>query len=339
MKLALVSDAWAPQVNGVVRTLKHLQINLEKRGVDVHPINPSDYRTMGCPTYPEIRLALTTPGTVASRLQEISADHVHIATEGPLGILSRRWCRKNSKPFTTSFHTRFPEYLAARVHVPASWTYKWMANFHNAGVACFVATKSLEHDLRDRGFKHLVSWTRGVDANLFTPARAGVLSLPRPIFLYVGRVAVEKNIEAFLDLDLPGTKLVVGDGPALLGLKKSYPQAVFVGKKEGEELAQLYASSDVFVFPSLTDTFGIVLLEALAAGLPVAAFPVTGPLDVVGESDTGVLDNDLQKASLAALDIPKEKCRAYALNFSWEKCADIFLQHISAANAQFKVQS
>ncbi len=336
MKLALISDAWTPQVNGVVRTLKHLQANLEMRGIDVHTITPNDYRTIACPTYPEIRLALTLPGTVSKRLEEIDADHVHIATEGPLGIMARHWCRKKSMPFTTSFHTRFPEYLAARVPVPASWTYKWMARFHNAGIACFVATKSLEQDLRERGFKHLVPWTRGVDANLFTPDREAILNLPKPIFLYVGRVAVEKNIEAFLDLDLPGTKLIVGDGPALSGLRQTYLDAVFVGKKEGEELARYYASSDVFVFPSLTDTFGIVLLEALAAGLPVAAFPVTGPLDVVGESKTGVLDNDLRKAALAALDIPNEICRAYALKFSWENCTDIFVQHISAANSAFK---
>ncbi len=331
MRIALVSDAWAPQVNGVVRTFQNLQHELDQRGIEVVPIVPSQYRTLPLPTYPEIRLALAPPGAVGRRLGEVDPEHIHIATEGPLGILARRWCLKKRRSFTTSFHTRFPEYVSARLPIPEGPIYRWLARFHNAGTCCMVATASLARELDARGFAHICRWSRGVDTDLYRPREHAILDLPRPVFLYVGRVAVEKNIEAFLKLDLPGTKLVVGDGPARETLISRFPDAVFVGSKVGEELAAHYASADVFVFPSLTDTFGVVLLEALASGLPVAAYPVTGPLDVIGDSGVGVLDDDLGAAALAALDISGDRCRDYAMTYTWAQSADMFLANITTS--------
>ncbi|MEZ5840029.1 MAG: glycosyltransferase family 1 protein [Hyphomicrobiales bacterium] len=332
MRIALVSDAWAPQVNGVVRTLERLCEELPKLGVDVVPLTPAEFRTMPCPTYPEIALSLARPATIARRLDAIAPDHVHIATEGPLGFLARRWAIRNNHRFTTSFHTRFPEYLAARFPVPERLTYAVLRRFHNAAAGCMVSTKSFADELAARGFLHLMPWSRGVDIDLFRPRPELERTLPGPVFLYVGRVAVEKNIEAFLALDLPGTKLVVGDGPARNELETRYPDVIFAGKKEGEELARLYASADVFVFPSLTDTFGIVLLEALASGLPIAAYPVTGPIDVVGDTGTGVLDADLRKAALAALDISGAHCRAHASGYTWAASARAFLDNAVIAH-------
>ena len=330
MRLLIATDAWAPQVNGVVRTLQRLTAELGQRGHAVMVLAPERFTTLPCPTYPEIRLALTRPGRVARMIEAFVPDHVHIATEGPIGFLARRWCRRNGHAFTTSYHTRFPEYLSARLPVPESWTYAWLRRFHNSGNGCMVATASLKAELAGRGFSHLMPWTRGVDAALFRPRPEVDLGFARPVFLYVGRVSVEKNIAAFLDLDLPGTKLVVGGGPSLAAFKSSYPGVQFAGEKTGEELARFYSGADVFVFPSLTDTFGMVLLEALASGLPVAAYPVTGPADVIGDSGAGALDPDLGKAALAALAIDPAPCRARALEFTWDRCADGFLENIQS---------
>lgn len=332
MRLLIATDAWRPQVNGVVRTLERVSEELVRMGVDVTIVSPSDFRTMPMPTYPEIRLALARPRTIAAKAAETRPDAVHIATEGPIGYAVRRWCLAEKRPFTTSFHTRFPEYLAARLPIPPRLTYAVLRRFHNAGRGCMVATPTLEGELAKRGFTNLLRWSRGVDATLFRP-RPDLRSnaLPRPVFLFVGRVAVEKNIGAFLDLDLPGTRMVVGDGPAIGGLRKAHPNVHFAGTLVGEPLAEAYASADVFVFPSRTDTYGIVLLEALASGLPVAAYPVPGPADVITSPDVGVLDEDLRAAALAALDLSRERCRQFALDHSWEACARQFLENVMVA--------
>lgn len=331
-RILIASDAWHPQINGVVRTLERLSRHLPEFGAEAIMLTPEGYRTVPCPTYPEIRLTIAAPGAIGRRLDEAAPDHVHIATEGPIGYAVRRWCRKRGRIFTTSYHTRFPEYLAARLPVPVGWTYAALRNFHNSGAGCMVATASLQDELAGRGFTHLMRWSRGVDAELFHPGRNNArLNLPGPIFLYVGRVAVEKNIGAFLDLDLPGSKVVVGDGPALETLKRAHPEVAFLGAKVGEALADVYAASDCFVFPSRTDTFGVVMLEAMASGLPVAAFPVAGPRDVVGDTGAGVLDEDLRKAALAALDIPRDHCRAVALRHSWQAATRQFLDNVISA--------
>jgi glycosyltransferase involved in cell wall biosynthesis len=320
-RLLIATDAWHPQINGVVRTFEHMVEELTALGVDVTVLGPTDFRTVPCPTYPEIRLTIALPRTVRAALAGAQPDHIHVATEGPLGFAARRWCMSAGRIFTTSYHTKFPEYLRARAPIPESWTYAWLRRFHNAGSGCMVATPSLEKELSARGFRNLMRWTRGVDAGVFRPRREGdkLLDLPAPVFLYVGRVAPEKNIGAFLSLDLPGSKVVVGDGPALASLKAAHPEVHFLGFREGEALAEAYRSADVFVFPSKTDTFGIVLLEALASGLPVAAYPVTGPSDVVGKEGIGVLDEDLGKAALA---------------HGWRDSAQQFLDNILAAQAK-----
>jgi len=321
-------------VNGVVRSLENVVREAPRYGVDIKLLTPASFRTVPLPTYREVRLALTRPGAVAAHIEEETPDYIHIATEGPLGICARAACLRGGLPFTTSYHTRFPEYLAARWLAPASLTYALMRGFHNAGAGVMVATESLELELTGRGFKRLMRWSRGVDPDLFRPRGDSVLDLPRPIFLTCGRLAIEKNLDAFLSLDLPGSKVVVGDGPARHELEARFPKAHFTGMLQGDALASVYASADVFVFPSLTDTFGIVLLEAMACGVPVAAFPVAGPLDVVGESGAGVLDHDLAKAALAALEIPGDKARGHALTFSWSACARQFIDNIEAAHAK-----
>jgi glycosyltransferase involved in cell wall biosynthesis len=335
-RLLIATDAWHPQINGVVRTFEHMIEELTALGVDVTVLGPTDFRTVPCPTYPEIRLTIALPRTVRAALAAAQPDHIHVATEGPLGFAARRWCMSAGRIFTTSYHTKFPEYLRARAPIPESWTYAWLRRFHNAGSGCMVATPSLEKELSARGFRNLMRWTRGVDAGVFRPRREGdkLLDLPAPVFLYVGRVAPEKNIGAFLSLDLPGSKVVVGDGPALASLKAAHPEVHFLGFREGDALAEAYRSADVFVFPSKTDTFGIVLLEGLASGLPVAAYPVTGPSDVVGKEGIGVLDEDLGKAALAALDVSRERCRDYALAHGWRDSAQQFLDNILAAQAK-----
>lgn len=332
-RLLIVTDAWYPQINGVVVTLGHLKRNLEAMGMAVDMLTPAGFRTVPMPSYPAIRLALATPRRVERLIGEARPGHVHIATEGPLGLLARRYCLRRGVVFTTSYHTRFPEYLRSRLPVPVAWAYAWLRRFHNAGAGTLVATRSLTEDLSQRGFHNLRLWSRGVDTDLFRPDHPPSLDLPHPIFLYVGRVAIEKNLPAFLDLDLPGSKVVVGDGPALASLRARYPAAVFLGLRSGEELASIYASSDVFVFPSRTDTFGIVLLEALASGLPVAAFPVTGPADVLADGRGGVLSEDLRQAALAALAVSRGEARAKALGFGWAACARLFLTHVRGAHA------
>jgi glycosyltransferase involved in cell wall biosynthesis len=329
MRVLLVTDAWYPQINGVVRTLDAITTILRHQGHPVHLLTPQGFLTLPCPTYPEIRLSLFPGRKVGEVLDEYGAEAIHIATEGPLGMAARRICVARGLRFTTSFHTRFPEYLHARFRVPPSWLYVWLRRFHNAGEGIMVATATVQRELEERGFRNVLAWTRGVDTELFRPRDKDFLAgLKRPIWLNVGRVAVEKNIEAFLKLPLDGTKLVVGDGPQLDALKRKFPGVHFVGAKKGEELARYYAASDVFVFPSRTDTFGLVILEALASGVPVAAYPVAGPLDVIGNSGAGVLDEDLLAACYTALTIPGEHCRAYAQRFSWEACARQFLDNL-----------
>jgi glycosyltransferase involved in cell wall biosynthesis len=333
-RILIVTDAWAPQVNGVVRSLENLLREAPRLGVEIAMLTPETFRTVPLPTYAEVRVALTRPGVIARRIEAAEPDYIHIATEGPLGLCARLACLRSGRPFTTSYHTRFPEYLAARFIAPARFTYGLMRRFHNAGSGVMVATATLERELASRGFKRLMRWSRGVDAELFRPRAERVFDLPRPIFLSCGRLAVEKNLGAFLSLDLPGSKLVIGDGPARRALEARFPQAHFAGALQGEALAAAYASADVFVFPSLTDTFGIVLLEALASGLPVAGFPVAGPIDVLGEIGAGVLDHDLVRAALAALDIPREKARAHALTFSWEASTRQFIDNVQSAHAK-----
>jgi glycosyltransferase involved in cell wall biosynthesis len=330
MRVLVATDAWHPQVNGVVRTLTMMAEAARPLGVDVGFLTPQSFRTVALPSYPDLRLALPTPADIARLIAEARPDSIHIATEGPIGLLTRRYCRKQGLPFTTSFHTRFPEYISARLPIPESWIWAALRWFHGGSQAVMAATPALAGELRTRGFRNVVLWPRGVDTAQFHP-RAIDLGLPRPVFLCVGRVAVEKNLEAFLGLDLPGTKLIVGDGPARAGLARKYPQAVFLGARQGEELAEAYAGADVFVFPSRTDTFGLVLLEALASGLPVAAFPVTGPRDVIGAAPVGSLNEDLQVACLAALTISPQACRAFAAGHSWEASARAFVENIANA--------
>jgi glycosyltransferase involved in cell wall biosynthesis len=329
MRILLVTDAWAPQVNGVVRTLQRVKSECETLGHALEVISPDQFRTMPCPTYPEIRLAWRPGGRIGARLEAVRPDAVHLATEGPLGVAARRQCLRRGLPFTTSYHTRFPEYVSARFPVPLALGYATMRWFHRPSKAVMVATLSIRRDLEARGFGNIADWSRGVDTELFRPDREPALALPRPVHLYVGRVAVEKNLEAFLSMPIPaGSKLVVGDGPQLAELAARHPEVRFAGAKFGEELARHYASGDVFVFPSLTDTFGLVLLEALASGLPVAAYPVPGPLDVIGQSGCGVLDADLARAAAQALAIPRARCRAHALQFTWRRCAEQFLENL-----------
>lgn len=334
MRVLIVTDAWRPQVNGVVRSLEYMAEHGPSFGMEVSFLTPERFRSVPMPTYPEIRLSLTGPGRIGRLIAETAPDHVHIATEGPLGWSARLACLRQGRGFTTSYHTRFPEYLAARLPVPEAWSYGVLRRFHGDARAVMVSTPSIERELIARGFTNIVRWTRGVDTTLFHPRSERVLDAPGPVFLYVGRIAVEKNLPAFLSLDLPGSKVVVGDGPARQDLERQYGgQVRFLGSLAGEELARVYASADVFVFPSLTDTFGIVLLEALASGVPIAAFPVPGPLDVVGSAGCGVLGADLRRAALAALEIPKDRCRAYGETFTWRESARQFFSHIEAAHA------
>lgn len=323
-KLLIVTDAWRPQINGVVRSIENLVRDLEPLGVEVDVLSPAEFRTVPLPGYPEIRLALATPWRVLRRIADSNPDFIQIATEGPLGLMGRRAALKRNG-FTSSYHTRFPEYVSARYPVPESWLYSFMRWFHNAGRGCMVATESLRAELEAKGFSNLHIWSRGVDTELFHPGYPAPMNLPRPVFLHVGRMAVEKNVETFLAMDLPGSKLVVGDGPMLEDFRTRYPEVTFTGAKSGAELAALYAMGDVFVFPSLTDTFGLVVLEALASGVPVAAYPVTGPKDIIGDSGAGVVDDDLCKAALACLDLSGDTARARALGFSWQACARQFL--------------
>ncbi|MFO0475601.1 MAG: glycosyltransferase family 4 protein [Alphaproteobacteria bacterium] len=332
MRILISTDAWAPQVNGVVRTLEKTGEELIRMGHEVRFLTPEGFFTVPMPTYPEIRLALFTRPKVGEIIDDFRPDRIHISTEGTLGLSVRRNCQLRRMPFTTSFHTRFPEYIRARFGIPAALPYMGLRWFHGPASAVMVATQSLRQELEGRGFRNLRLWSRGVDTTRFHPQDKSWLGLPRPVFLYVGRVAVEKSIGDFLSLDLPGSKLVVGDGPLLEDLKILYPDVTFVGPKFGEELARYYAAGDVFVFPSRTDTFGLVVLEALASGLPVAAYPVQGPGDIMeGRPDIGALDTDLRAAALRCLDLDPQACRAFALTHSWEACTRQFVRNLDPA--------
>jgi glycosyltransferase involved in cell wall biosynthesis len=330
MRILVATDAWHPQVNGVVRTYERLALELEALDVELSVLAPHEFRNVPCPTYPEIRLAVPGWALVARRFQSEKPDAVHIATEGPIGWMVRRYCRARAIPFTTSFHTRFPEYLAERFAMPTGWTTAVLRRFHNAGHGLMAATPSLARELEAQGFERVMPWTRGVDTGLFRPRPVRHFGAD-PVFIYVGRIAAEKNIEAFLELDLPGRKVVVGGGPQLAELQARYPDVLFTGKKTGEALAECYASADVFVFPSRTDTFGMVLLEAMASGLPVAALPVTGPVDIVTPGETGVLADDLRAAALGALRLDRAQVRARAAEFGWDHAARLFLANVTSA--------
>ncbi|MGH6889458.1 MAG: glycosyltransferase family 4 protein [Rhizomicrobium sp.] len=333
-RILIFTDAWAPQVNGVVRTLETLGRDLEARGSQVRYATPLGRFTVPLPTYPEIRLAVLPRRKLERLVDEFAPDAVHIATEGTIGMSARAICRDRALPFTTSFHTRFPEYVNTRFRfVPKPAVYAFLRWFHAPASAVMVATESLRAELEANGFSNVRVWSRGVDVDLFRPISGASLPFARPIWLYVGRIAVEKNIEAFLRLDLPGTKLVIGDGPARTRLARTYPAVRFLGSKADEDLVRHYAASDVFVFPSLTDTFGLVILEALACGVPVAAFPVQGPRDVLGDAPIAVLDADLRRACLRALDIPRADARAFALARSWQNCTDQFLSNLPVGEA------
>jgi 1,2-diacylglycerol 3-alpha-glucosyltransferase/glucuronosyltransferase len=329
MKIMMVTDAWEPQVNGVVRTLKSTARELRAMSHAVDILTPLEFSTLPCPTYPDIRLSLLAGAGVARRLAQFDPHALHIATEGPLGMAARRFALRRGLPFTTAYHTRFPEYVRARTGMPLSWTYAFLRWFHGPSQAVMAPTEVVRRDLVSYGFGNVVTWSRGVDFEIFRPQRSERLKSSPPIFLYVGRVAVEKNIEAFLELDLPGSKWVAGAGPALKGIRARHPDVNYLGVLSQHELAQVYASADVFVFPSKTDTFGLVLLEAMACGLPVAAYPVTGPLDVIGDSKTaGVLHEDLRCACLEALKLRREDAAAHARKFSWRAATEQFLGHL-----------
>jgi glycosyltransferase involved in cell wall biosynthesis len=338
MKLTIVTDAWHPQVNGVVRSIENTNVELAKMGVTVTMITPASYKSVPMPTYPEIRLSLTGPASIAKAITQSQPDLIHIATEGPLGLLARRWCVKNQVAFSTSYHTRFPEYVAARLPIPLSWLYAYVRWFHRAGGACMVATESLKRELDAKRIGNLRLWSRGIDTNLFhpKPLEDHPFGLTRPIFMTVGRVAVEKNLPAFLALDLPGSKVVVGDGPARADLAARHPDVLFTGVKLGAELADAYAQADVFVFPSKTDTFGNTILEALASGVPVAAYPVTGPIDILSDPNAGALNDDLQLACIQALDGSRIAARTLAEGYSWAAATQQFLDNVIEAKAQGK---
>lgn len=329
MRIVIVSDAWEPQINGVVTTLRRTCAELATLGHTAEVIGPDRFRTLPCPGYPSIRLALWPGPRLARLLDELAPDAIHIATEGPLGLAARHHCLRHGFSFTTAYHTQFPEYLALRTPIPLRWSYAAVRRFHAAAARTMVATASQQVVLEQHGFTHLVRWSRGVDTALFRPGVKDFLQLPRPIAIYVGRVAVEKNLDAFLELDLPGSKVVVGDGPALADLRERHPDAHFTGFKQGEELVRHLAAADVFVFPSRTDTFGLVLLEAMACGVPVAAYPVTGPLDVVQPGVTGVLHEDLALAAQQALQLDPAACVAQAKACSWRNATLQFLNNLT----------
>jgi glycosyltransferase involved in cell wall biosynthesis len=329
MRILIATDAWHPQVNGVVRTLTSLARSAAALGAEIDFLTPDGFPSLGVPTYPGLRMAFPNRREIAARIEAVSPDAIHIATEGPIGWAVRAYCRRRKLAFTTSYTTRFPEYIAVRSIVPATLGYVVLRHFHAAAAMTMVATSSLRQELSARGFRKLGTWTRGVDTDLFTPDDAAELDLPRPIFMTVGRVAVEKNLEAFLSLDLPGSKVVIGDGPQKATLEHRYPKARFLGEKTGHDLTAHLAAADVFVFPSRTDTFGVVQLEALACGTPVAAFPVTGPLDVIADHPVGALDTDLRSACIRALGISRETCRSFALERSWENSARQFIGNLS----------
>jgi glycosyltransferase involved in cell wall biosynthesis len=334
MRILIATDAWAPQINGVVVTLVNIIARLRKHGHEVHVISPEGFFTLPMPTYPEIPLAVMPGRGVSRQIREFDPDTIHIATEGPIGAAARRYCLRRGLAFTSAYHTCFPEYVQPRFGVPIKWGYAFMRRFHAPSSAVMVATPAMRRSLEEYGFERIVDYKLGTDLELFHPTDERFRDLPRPVFTYVGRVALEKNLPAFLKLDLPGSKVVVGDGPARTKLGREFPNARFVGFKSGVELASYYQRSDAFVFPSLTDTFGLVMLEALACGVPVAAFPVRGPIDVVKDARVGVLDNDLRRAALAALELDRADCRRYAEGFPWEETTRQFLAYMAPVGPQ-----
>ena len=346
MKIALATDAWHPQVNGVVRSLSMTVAHMREAGHDVEVIEPGRFWTVPCPTYPEIRLALGCGRAVARVLDEMQPDRIHVSTEGPIGWAARSWCLKHGRHFTTAFHTRFPDYVSIRTGIPAEWIWKMMRRFHGAAERTFTATSTLAEELNAHGLTRTHHWPRGVDLEQFNelvPPHPTLRDLPRPVLLNVGRVAVEKNIEVFLGLDVQGTKVVVGGGPALEKMRGRYPDVIFLGPKHGAELASCYTAADVFVFPSRTDTFGLVNVEALACGVPVAAYPVAGPIDIVGKNGRGLhggrrligaLDEDLGRAVARALRVDRSAAAREALNYSWEACTERFLSGLAADHSE-----
>ena len=331
MRILIATDAWHPQVNGVVRTLTSFARAATKLGTEIEFLTPDGFPSVAIPTYQSLRVASPNRREIARRIEEAAPDAIHIATEGPIGWWVRGYCVRRKLAFTTSYTTRFPEYVSVRTRIPLSVGYAVLRHFHGAAAMTMVATPSLRQELSERGFSKLGFWTRGVDTELFNPDSPAKLNLPRPIFMTVGRVAVEKNLEAFLSLDLPGSKVVVGDGPQRIELERHFPKALFLGEKTGKDLTSHMAAADVFVFPSLTDTFGVVQLESLACGTPVAAFPVTGPLDVIADHPIGALDRNLRAACLRALSMSRETCRAFALERSWENSARQFIGNLAAS--------
>ena len=337
MKILIVTEAWNPQINGVVRTLKMTSRELGKLGHTVELLTPEGFRSIPCPTYPDIRLSITTPGAVARKIDAFGPDCLHIATEGPLGWMARAVALRRKWPFTTAYHSRFPEYIHARTRFPLAWSYPVLRAFHNAGRGTLVPTPAIVADLIERGFTQARLWSRGVDLGTFTPDGERLERGSDPIFLYVGRLAIEKNIEAFLSLDLPGEKWVAGEGPAEARLKARFPNARWLGVLDGPGLATLYRTADVMVFPSLTDTFGLVILESLACGTPVAAYPVAGPIDVIGTSTAGAMHEDLRTACLDALKLSRTAAREHAEKFSWAEASLQFLSALQPITSQAQV--
>ncbi|HKJ18214.1 MAG TPA: glycosyltransferase family 1 protein [Xanthomonadales bacterium] len=328
MRIAIVTDAWKPQVNGVVTTLSWTAKSLRDFGHEVKVFGPDRFRTFPLPSYPEIRLAWRPYKRLSEELRDFRPECIHIATEGLLGIAARRYCRRNKLVFTTSYHTQFPQYVRKRAPIPINTSYAFLRRFHLAAARTFVATQSQQDELEKHGFRNIVRWGRGVDTGTFKPGDKCFLYYPRPIWVYAGRIAVEKGLEDFLELSLPGTKLLVGDGPDRQSLENKWPDAVFTGYKFGSDLAAHMAAGDVFVFPSRTDTFGLVMIEAMACGLPVAAYPVTGPINVVESGVTGILDDDLKRAAMLALELDPQVCIDHARQLSWPNATRQFEQNL-----------
>lgn len=331
MKILIVSDAWKPQVNGVVNSLDMTCRKLREIGHDIEVIGPNRFKTFSCPTYPSIKLAFLPRKKLLKIINEYKPESIHIATEGPLGQAARKICLHKRWRFTTSYHTQFPEYINARIPVPLSISYYFLRKFHSKAERTLVPTKSMAEKLVSKGFKNITIWSRGVDKDIFKPSATKIIN-KRKKAIYFGRISPEKNIEAFLDINLDIEKIIVGDGPSLSKLKKDYPEAIFLGEKFGRELSKIVAESDVFVFPSKTDTFGIVIIEALACGVPVAAFPVTGPKDIIEHEVTGYLSDDLERAIIGALKIDKNSCVKESMKYSWENCSRQFESSLSLIN-------
>lgn len=329
MRIAIVTDAWEPQVNGVVQTLRKTRDELLSLGHEVLMITPNGRRSFPCPTYPEIRLVFFQGRSIRRAMREFDPDCIHIATEGPLGLSARRYCRKAYVPFTTAYHTQFPEYVRARAPIPIWLTVALLRWFHGKAARTMVPTRAIQKKLESRRFRNVVIWSRGVDTEMFTPDHPFDYALPRPIWIYMGRVAIEKNIEEFLSLPGPGSKVVIGDGPDKKRLERRYSDCHFLGYRFGNALASHLAGGDVFVFPSKTDTFGLVMLEAMACGLPVAALPVEGPIDVVRPGTTGILDDDLAAACAQAIDLDRDACRAFAMRRSWRRSTRQFERYLA----------